>query len=355
MNSKILNSILNGELKPWLISFEDERILKGIIQQVKNKPNETPLQVQGNLNAILKPFPALLKGLEFPTIEQLHTLGFSSNLPTPVTLINHFYKAVIDAEIARYFTATIDNPLIKEKEFDVPYQIGHQSLKGIAGLCNQANDEIIERNFVVNNTAISDTTYFSLTYLRNRLLTLYFAIQEPFKEYLTTTYNSFDDYALYCLNDASFEFNLIEIETENTVEHNKPQKSNVLTFGFRGDVERLLSVVKNLVLRMDFLNEQLTSVEQFIQVFTAKDLKGVKTKIHIACATTEFEEIMQQFQSVAKKFTPANIKKSRLFYTSEGTLIDDNLLYVTKNKSKIAKEKKDLISAIFQNIRKEKD
>lgn len=355
MNSKILNSILNGELKPWLISFDDERVLKGIIQQVKNKPNETTPEVQANLNALLKPFPALLKGLEFPTMEQLHPLNFSSNLPTPVTLINHFYKAIIDAEVARYFNAAIHNPLIKDNELDVPYQIGHQSLKGIAGLCNQANNEIIERAFETNNTAISDATYFALTYLRNSLLTLYFAIQKPFKEHLTTTYDSFEDYALYCLNDANFEFNLIEIETGNIDVKQTPQKSNTLTFGFRGDDERLLAVVKNLVLRMDFLNEQLTTIEQFIEVFTAKDLKGVKTKIHIACATTEFEEIMQQFQTVAKKFTPANIKKCRLFYTSEGTLIDDNLLYVTKNKSKIAKEKKDLISAIFQNIRKEKD
>jgi hypothetical protein len=354
MNSKILNCILNGELKPWLISFDDERILKDIIKQVKNNPNETTLQVQANLNALLKPFPALLKGLNFTPMVQLEPQSFGSNLPKPVTLFNHFYKAIIDAEIARYFNATIHNPLIKDNTLDVPFQIGHQSLIGIAGLCNQTNNEIIERGFISNNTAITDTSFFALTYLRNSLLALYFAIQKPFKEYLTTTYNSFEDYALYCLDDANFEFSLTEIETKNIEEPVLNKKSNALTFGFRGDEERLFAVVKSLVFRIYFLNEKLTTVEQFIEVFTAKDLKGVKTKIHIECATNEFEEIMRQFKSVASKFTPTSISKSKLFYTKEGTLIDDNLLYVTKSKSKIATEKKDLISAIFQNISKEK-
>jgi hypothetical protein len=359
MNSKILNSILNGELKPWLISFDDERILKVIIKQVKNNPNETSLQVQSNLNALLKPFPALLKGLNFSPMEQLQPLSFSSNLPTPVTLFNHYYKGIIDAEVARYFNATIHNPLIKDKALDVPFQIGHQSLKGIAGLCNQTNNEIIERGFVSNNTAISDTTFFALTYLRNSLLTLYFAIQKPYNEYLTNTYNSYEDYALYCLDEANFEFSLIPntnvqqaIQPITKLKLIEPPK---FSFGWKGgSAEKLQGLFDDLCIDIKFLDEEKTSVKTLVELLTSKDITIGTPQIYLGCRTTEFVIVTDEIAKHFQRLTQTTIEQSKCFWSKPATNKPSTLISSStiSNSRKRNKTKEEVISDIKATIDK---
>jgi len=357
MNSKILNSILNGELKPWLISFDDERILKDIIKQVKSKPNETPIQVQANLKALLKLFPALLKGLEFPSIEQLQPLGFTSNTPTPVTLFNHYYKAIIDAEIARYFNATIHNSLIKDKSLDVPFQIGHQSLKGIAGLCNQTNNEIMERCFISNNTAITDTAFFTLTYLRNSLLALYFAIQKPFKEHLTTTYNSFEDYALYCLDESDFEFNLIEntIQIAPTFIKPKLNEPPKFSFGWKGNsIEKLEALFDDLCLDISFLDEEKTPVKTLVELLTSKDITIGTPQIYLGCRTTEFVIVTDEIAKHFQRLTQTTIEQSKCFWSKPATNKPSTLISsttISKSRAK-NKTKEEVISDIKATIDK---
>jgi hypothetical protein len=348
MNSKILNSILNGELKPWLISFDDERVLKEIIKQVKNNPNETTLKGQANLNALLKPFPALLKGLNFTPMVQLQPQSFGSNLPEPVTLFNHFYKAIIDAEIARYFNATIHNPLIKDNTLDVPFQIGHQSLKGIAGLCNQTNNEIIERGFITNNTAITDTSFFALTYLRNSLLALYFAIQKPFKEHLTTTYNSFEDYALYCLDDANFYITITEFEIPKEIVSIAKSDNKAFNFGFKGDVDNLTNLIKVLCVHKNLLDENITQPILLIELLTTKDINAKSHKIKLGCKTNLFTYIIICLKKVLPKLTYANIERCGYFFSDNDTPIRQSVFSNSKSNNPISKETRAEIDKIFK-------
>jgi hypothetical protein len=344
MNSEILNSILNGELKPWLISFDDERILKDIIKQVKNNPNETSLQVQSNLNALLKPFPALLKGLNFTPLEQLQPISFSSNLPAPVTLFNHYYKGIIDAEVARYFNATIHNPLIKDKALDVPFQIGHQSLKGIAGLCNQINNEIVERDFESNNTAITDTAFFTLTYLRNSLLALYFAIQKPFEEHLKTTYNSYEDYALYCLDEANFEFSLIPNENvQQAIQPiSKPKLTEPPKFSFcwkGGSIDNLQALFDDLCVDIKFLDEEKTSVKTLVELLTSRNIDAGTPHIYLGCRTTEFVIVMDAIGKHFQRLTQTTIEQSKCFWSKPATNKPSTLISSTTISKSRAKNK----------------
>jgi hypothetical protein len=58
MNSKILNEIYHGQLKPWLFSF-DERELKETIREVNKIPSTITLQGldENRLKRLLKSFP----------------------------------------------------------------------------------------------------------------------------------------------------------------------------------------------------------------------------------------------------------------------------------------------------------
>lgn len=350
MSLQIFNSILNAELKPWLIDIE-ERTLKETVRQSNKMPTSNMQEVVDKLKLLLQPFNNLQKFISVSNTNEIQEQGYLCNPIEATTILQHYYKALIDAELIRYYNDALSNPFIKDYTLDVPFQIGEKCLKGIAVLCNQANNELIERSFA-DQAPYADITHFTLTYLRNNLTALYFAIQEPYKEHLNTVYNMEQDFCMYCI-DNSFVISLNKnLTATDTAQPKVNIKSSALSFGFKGEVDILKRIVNALNLRFEFLNEKKTTTEQFIEVFTARDLKGVQTKIHIDCATNEFEEVMQQFKSLASKFTPTTINKSKLFYTKEGTLIDDNLLYVTKNKSKLASDKKDQITAIFQNNRK---
>ncbi len=84
MNSKILNEIYHGQLKPWLISF-DESVLKETIREVSKIQTNTLQGNENRLKRLLQPFPDLLKNVkpfgEVGIISQqylklLHQLGF---------------------------------------------------------------------------------------------------------------------------------------------------------------------------------------------------------------------------------------------------------------------------------------
>ena len=352
MSLQIFNSIVNGELKPWLIDF-DESTFKDIVRQANKMPVTNLQEVVDKLKQLLQPFNSLQKAITDTNSKEIKVQDYYCNTIEATNLLQHFYKTLIDTELIRYYNETLTNPFIKVNTLDVPFQIGEKSLKGIAVLCNQANNELIERGFA-DTAPFTDITHFTLTYLRNNLLALYFSIQEPFKEHLNTVYSDVQDICMYCLDNAcSITLNK-NAPTTDVILPKTNIKSTALYFGFKDDIEVLKKIVHTLVMRMDFLNSKKTTEEQFIQVFTSTNLKVDKIEVHIDCATNEFVEMLPYFKTLASKFTPATINKSRLFYTKEGTLIDDNLLHVTKHKSKLDPEKKDLIKAIFETNRKEK-
>lgn len=358
MNSKILNSILNGALKPWLITFDDDKILKNIVKQVQNKPNTKVEEIKTNLSTLLQPFPSLLKQMEYPIAEPIIPLTYTVSLPVPTTLFNHYYKSLIDEEIARYFNVSIQNPFIQDNTLDVPFQIGHKSLKGIADLCNQINNEIAERGFADNSIPLSDTTFFALTYLRNSLLALYFSIQELFKEHLTTVYNSFDEFALHCLDNDCKNVQLNstttqgqKISTPKETAVNEPQK---LSFGYKGqDTNKLLNLFNDLCIDITFLNEEKTTVEALVDLLTTKEIIHGSSNIFLGCQTTEFVFVMDNLSKQFQRLTPTNIEKSMCFWSKpisskNPTLISSDNYFKTRAKSKMRIEKQEVILATIQ-------
>lgn len=359
MNSPILNSILNGDLKPWLISFDDERDLKEIIRQVLNKPNENSKQIQSNLTALLKPFPALLKGLNYPTIEPLVSLAFGSNLPIPVTLFNHYYKAIIDAEIIRYFNITIHNPRIVNNELDVPYQIGHQALKGIADLCNQANNEINERQFS-DSDFISDITQFALEYLKDNLFALYFSIQDLYKEHLTTVYDNLDDFILYCFTNECkpiqlMQLQLIKPKTKTIPKQPAIKETPKLSFGYKGkDANKLENLFDDLCVDINFLDEEKTSIETLVELLTSKDITIGSPSIYLGCRTTEFVIVMDEISKHFQRLTQTTIERSKCFWSKPANnkpfiLISSSTISKSRTKNKA---KEEVISEIKATIDK---
>ena len=111
-----------------------------------------------------------------------------------------------------------------------------------------------------------------------------------------------------------------------------------LNFGYKEKTtDRLKDICRLLNLKIDFLNDDLTSEDNFVEVMTSKDLNKISTQIHIGCETTQFRYIVDKFKPYFNSLTLSNIEKSKLFYSKNGVLITATNL--SRNKHHDPKEK----------------
>ncbi len=343
MNSKILNSIYYGELKPWLITFDNERELKETIRAVSKMPFASISDYENRLKVLLQQLPSLQHSFSALQLQILQPLHYSTSLPEPSTLPQHFYKAIIEAEKIRYYNETLANPFIKDNALDVPYQIGEKSLKGIAILANELNNVLVQKD--IDNT---DLTYFTLLYLRNSLIELFFSIQEQFKEHLSNVYDSFADFALYCLDENTLQIELTQKVIQKETTSIASSNNEAFNFGFKGDVDKLKNLIKVLCVHKNLLNEQLTSQEHLFELLTTKDINTKNYQIHFGCNTNLMTYILISFKKNFPKMTFANIGRSEIFITDNNTLVKASLLSNSKSNNDLSKQTKVEIDKIFK-------
>lgn len=347
MNSKILNEIYHGQLKPWLISF-DESILKETIREVSKIPTITLQGNENRLKLLLQPFPDLLKNAKPFVSGSFHHLSFTCPLSEPNNLQQHFFKAVIDAEILRYYNATLSNQLIKDPSLDVPFQIGVKSLKGIAVLANEINNELSEKEYEPN-----DLTYFTLEYLKNSLLCLYFSIQSNFKAHLSDVFESVSDFYMYNMD---YDTEMVELKQVVLDKNNKPVVTVIkpseppkLSFGCKLKTHTALqSLFDDLCVDFNFLNEDKTSVETLVELLTSTEIIPNKIKIYLGCKTTVFVFIIDSIGKHFQRLTQTNIEKSMSFYSKEeqnkpAVLITSSNFSKSRGKSKMKTETQEAI------------
>lgn len=347
MNSKILNEIYHGQLRPWIISF-DEREIKEAIREVNKIPTITLQGNENRLKRLLQSFPDILKSIKPFVNNSFYHLSFTCPLPVPNNLQQHFFKALIDAEILRYYNNTLSNQLIKDPALDVPFQIGVKSLKGIAVLANEINNELSEKEYEQN-----DLTYFTLEYLKNSLLNLYFSIQSNFKAHLSDVFESVSDFYMYNMdNDAE----IVELKQVVMDKHNKPivtvikpSESPKLSFGYKQKIHTALqSLFDDLCVDFNFLNEDKTTVETLVELLTSNEIVPNKIKTYLGCKTTVFVFIIDSIGKHFQRLTQTNIEKSMSFYSKEeqnkpAVLIKSSNFSKSRGKSKMKTETQEAI------------
>lgn len=345
MDFKVLNSIVNGELKPWLIDIE-ESTLKDIVRQANKMPVSNLQEVVDKLKHLLQPFNSLQKAIAVTNSKEIKVQEFCCNPIEATNLLQHFYKALIDSELIRYYNETLSNPFIKDSALDVPFQIGEKSLKGIAVLCNHANNELIERGFA-DTAPFTDITHYTLTYLRNNLLALYFSIQEPFKEHLSTVYSDVQDFFMYCLDNAfSIKLNKIQVSTEITSIAKSDNKA--FSFGFKGDIADITKLIKVLCVHKNLLDEEVTKPETFIELLTTSDINCKAYKIKVGCKTNLFTYIAECLKKTSPRLTFANIDRCNYFFSENDAPIKQSLLSNSKSNNPISKQARAEIDKIFK-------
>jgi len=124
---------------------------------------------------------------------------------------------------------------------------------------------------------------------------------------------------------------------ENAVEFGQVKKES---FGLKKEYSKEFEfIVKQLTLKINFIDESLSKSEDFIKIMSTDDISSISTKIHFGCETTEVRYIFDKLRIMFTSLTFAKIERSKLFYTEEGNLLTAGNLSASKiEKTKRKKE-----------------
>jgi len=194
------------------------------------------------------------------------------------------------------------------------------------------------------------TNTYIIQLLKLAYIKAYLEIQEPFRDLLADNLMTEDDFYMQLLfepiPDESFIKEVKEIViVEDKEGKYKPKK---LSFGYNEEsAEKLQNICRLLTIKVDFLNDNLTSEKDFVEVMTSDDLTKSEKQIHIGCETTQFRYIIDKLKPLFTDLTLSNIEKSKSFFSKNGILITATNL--SRNKHHDPKQK-ETIDKIFKEV-----
>ncbi len=353
MEIKILDSILHGVLKPWKIDTDNTRHFTELVKAANAVSPIDNVALLSLLTLLLIDYPDLQKILQQEALfnnEPLQNHLFKIELPKYKDSITQFYYLIISSETLLSFNTVLYQSKSWTDLVDIRYQIG-KTLTNIKVLAIQATTELNDRGFASVPDEQSSLIHFVLYYLKHSLIQLYFNIQETFKQSLQQV-TTLEDFYLLDLQQPLSSIQELEytgnVEDPNAVEQNVPQQK--LCFGFKDDVVKLQTVINQLCFKIDLLNEEVSSAEELLKVFTTQKLLPKSTKIQINCETRVFRYVLDKLRPFFNDLSLANIEKSLIFYSKNDTLLTANNLYVSNKNSSGEPKEKETIDKIFKQM-----
>ncbi len=352
MEVKILDSILHGSLKPWKIDATNSRRFIGLVKAAKASTPATNAELVKQLIELLSDFPAVKKLLsdEPKNLSTIQPLLFDIELPRYKDAVTNFYYLVINGETLRSYNTFLNQSELWSDLIDIRYQVG-KTLTNIRVLAKQTGIELIEQGFTTPPDPQSEVAHFALYYLKSSLIQLYFSIQEHFRSSLESTI-SLEDFYLLDLEESNL--NIIELKpaaksTESVDDAEIPDQDRIW-FGFRDDITKLTNVVNQLCFKIELLNEDVSSSEDLLKVFTSTNLTPGCIKIQLGCETKHFRYCYDKFKPYFSNLTLSNIERSKIFYSKQDILITANNLSVSSSKNKLEPKEKGTIDKIFKQM-----
>jgi hypothetical protein len=346
MESKILHSIMHGELMPWTIDLKSKAIAEKI-KEVGNQEPESLDDLIRQVKSLVIDLPDLSTWLNKDSLassEKLIDLYFSSELPTYHNTITKYYALLISKEVLRVFNEYMLRSSKWTNRIDIIFQTT-SLLRNLKTLTKQVNSELAERNYNEFPDDQSDPIHFSLFLLKLQLITLYFSLQEVHKSVLEEVFTLEDFYLLELNEPISAIISIFSTKDKQLIQVNKkPKIEYKINFGFMGNAENLKTIITQLNLKVDFLKEGKTSVDELLSVLTSKNLIPGSVKIYLDCETAVFRDIYDQLKLMFKGLTLTAIEKSKVFYSKNSTLLTAQNLSSSKIENSKSKEE---INKIF--------
>lgn len=202
MEVKILDSIIHGALKPWMIDATNTRRFNELVKASKATTPKTNAELLSKLSALLIDYPILQSILanEPQYSSQIQPLLFHSNLPNYKDGITQFYHIVITSESLRIYNTILEKSVACTELIDIRYQVG-KILTNVRVLAKQVSKELIEQGYTTTPDSNSNVVHFTLYFLKHNLIQLYFSIQKHFESKLKQT-TTLEDFYLIDLEES---------------------------------------------------------------------------------------------------------------------------------------------------------
>ena len=334
---------------PWAIDLKSKSLGEKI-KALGNREPETLEELNQQVKTIIADLPDLVAWLNKTSqssSEKPNELHFSSEIPQYHNSITKYYSLLKSKEILRVFNVYFIQSLKWTNRIDIIY---HTTviLRNLKSLTKQVNSELSQRGFEDFPDDQCDPIHFTLFLLKLELINLYFSIQEVQKDNLEEAITLEDFYLLELNDPISAIRKIYPTKDKDLIAADKKTKAvHKINFGFKGKAVNLKTIITQLNLKVDLLNEAKTSTEDLISVLTSKNLIPGSAEIYLDCETAVFRDIYDQLKLLFTNFTLTGIEKSKVFYSKNGTLLTAQNLSSSKIENSKSKEE---INKIFNYL-----
>lgn len=356
MELTIFKSIIYGDLKPWASNAVNEKFYRQNLSPSFLKPTYTISEYYKALKELHKDKPNLFKedGLEIyliqPNTDMSHEILYplmEVSLEEPTTSTQKFYHFLLYNETTR-----LTDRVFKciNKEID---EIQKKEI--IQNVVKSCKDLLLRIGTDQESFPKTELTSYVIPQLINNVIRFLKETEKLYPQYLydlpATINELFGELLQQPTPDINIEKTTPVFQTVSDVllgiDDYKFEKDTRFSFGFNGNKDKLKSVLFLLNRDFDLLNEDKTSVEDLLSVFTSKDLQRGAPQIYIGCETLEFAYIVKKLELSFSNFKPTSIDSSNLFFSKKGNEIKRGSLY---NANQREPYKKVEIDNIFNHL-----
>lgn len=327
MEIPVLDSILHDSLKVWLVDITNTKQLTTLINKVNQVNPNTYDKLHEQIVILLDNYKHISKKINKPYSKQqssIVTNFYKIENPSYTDTITQFYFLIISKETERIFNSF----LIESKNWTDPIDIYYhttQTLLGIRVLASEVNEEIRERNF--NNNIPQNYIHYTLLLLKNKLIALFFDIQEIFKEHL----NNIETIDTFCINYlGNIDANIKLEPTESLIRFNL---NNIIIKKYDdSEINKLLKLTE--ALKSENKNQLIAAIENY-KFFIKTDLtiNSIDELLDTEIITKYFEEYKAE---VLEKINTYNLGHLRLMIINQELEKIENPSNDTNNKFSIS-------------------
>ena len=358
MRLQIFEHILFQSLRPWKQVSLNERDYSNFL-----KTKGFTIQ-QNSISEFKTALNSIFQKEEF-TKDSDFDLYELNNAPDRVKIISPLIQIEIQKAQntkCRFYYYLITNEVTRLSDLLYQLYIGPASqtdktfvindvLGQIKYLLKESSKELLEGNH-------SEDSIYILQTLRLSLVRILLEVEKLFSDVIKTPLTTDEELYFDLLNDelpdepiysvTSYLSSIISAAEEKQleIETNLPP-SNKLSFNFNGKRENLLNIIAQLNNKIELLNEDITSPEQFVEVLTSRDLNPELPKIQFNTETKQVRYVIDKLSPSFSNLTLALIANCNLFYSKIGTPISKSNLTSSKHHNP---KNKAVIDEIFRSL-----
>jgi hypothetical protein len=332
MELKILDSILFGQLRPWLDKNRNEKFYSNRLTPKFVKPTEhidgyfkELKSILGNKNELVNDnpldryFAQPKKDIDAHINQPLVVLTEETLEPTSQT--EWFYFSLIHNESTRTINNIFQAVCRDIGEVDRVYIVNRYKTSFI---------ELLKNIHTVSaDVAVDDELSIRvLSVLKHNAIRLLTELQLLFDKYINSIpsnkHQIYKEYLKQNPPEGEYYTEATELrqlkqlvsEAKTGIKLQPASNPNAISFGFNGDKERFTMAIKRLVLEMDLLKAE-TSTEYFLEVLLSDDIDVNGPKIYLDIFTNEFRYLIDQLKPRFKKLNPKTIQDVDLFRSKD--------------------------------------